>query len=144
MATPMTLREEKFARLLRRYETQCSIYKIPAPNLVEIVEHGQVDTRKNIDMLQRLFIPYRGRLDALVLGCTHYPFASHTIGKILGPQVEILDGGDGTARETRRRLQEAGLLREGPGEILIENSLPSKQILELSWRLLGSPKRQER
>ena len=144
MATPMTLGEEKFARLLRRYETQCSIYKIPAPNLVEIVEHGQVDTRKNIDMLQRLFIPYRGRLDALVLGCTHYPFASHTIGKILGPQVEILDGGDGTARETRRRLQEAGLLREGPGEILIENSLPSKQILELSWRLLGSPKRQER
>ena len=143
MATPMTLSEEKFARLLHRYDVTCDIYKIPAPRLVEIVEAGKVDTRRTIDMLQRLFTPYRGRLDALVLGCTHYPFASHTIGKILGPQVEILDGGDGTARETRRRLQEAGLLREGPGEILIENSLPSKQILELSWRLLGSPKRQE-
>ena len=144
MATPMTLSEEKFARLLHRYDVTCDIYKIPAPRLVEIVEAGKVDTRRTIDMLQRLFTPYRGRLDALVLGCTHYPFASHTIGKSLGPQVEILDGGDGTARETRRRLQEAGLLREGPGEILIENSLPSKQILELSWRLLGSPKRQER
>ena len=143
MATPMTLREEKFARLLRRYETQCSIYKIPAPNLVEIVEHGQVDTRKNIDMLQRLFMPYRGRLDALVLGCTHYPFASHTIGKILGPQVEILDGGDGTARETRRRLKEAGLLRDGPGEVIIENSRNSPEILGLSWRLLEGKSRTE-
>ena len=144
MATPMTLGEEKFARLLRRYETQCSIYKIPAPNLVEIVEHGQVDTRKNIDMLQRLFMPYRGRLDALVLGCTHYPFASHTIGKILGDQVEIFDGGDGTARETRRRLKEAGLLREGPGEVIIENSCASPEILTLSWRLLGKPKETEK
>ena len=144
MATPMTLREEKFANLLHRYETECSIYKIPAPWLVEVVEHGLVDTRANMDLLQKLFYPYRGRLDALVLGCTHYPFASHTIGKILGSQVEILDGGDGTARETRRRLREAGLLREGPGEILIENSCPSPKILELSWRLLGKPAKTER
>ena len=144
MATPMTLREEKFARLMRRYESECSIYKIPAPRLVEIVEHGLVDTRQNINMLQKLFDPYRGRLDALVLGCTHYPFSSHTIGKILGPQVEILDGGDGTARETRRRLEEAGLLSEGPGEVIIENSCPSPQILELSWRLLGQPREREK
>lgn len=143
MATPMTLREEKFARLLHRYESECSIYKIPAPWLVEIVEHGQVDTRANINLLQKLFIPYRGRLDALVLGCTHYPFASHTIGKILGPQVEILDGGDGTARETRRRLRDAGLLREGPGEVILENSCPSPKILELSRRLLDGPKKTE-
>lgn len=144
MATPMTLREEKFAKLLRRYESECTIYKIPAPRLVEIVEHGLVDTRGNIDMLQRLFVPYRGRLDALVLGCTHYPFASHTIGKILGDQVEIFDGGDGTARETRRRLKEAGLLREGPGEVIIENSCASPEILTLSWRLLGKPKETEK
>ena len=144
MATPMTLREEKFARLLHRYETECDIYKIPAPRLVEIVEAGKVDTRRTIDMLQRLFIPYRGRLDALVLGCTHYPFASHTISRILGGQVDILDGGDGTARETKRRLDEAGLLREGPGQVIIENSRNSPEILRLSWRLLeGTHKLQE-
>ena len=38
LATPLTLREEKFANLLHRYETECSIYKIPAPWLVEVVE----------------------------------------------------------------------------------------------------------
>ena len=119
------------------------IYKIPAPRLVEIVEAGKVDTRRTIDMLQKLFIPYRGRLDALVLGCTHYPFASHTISRILGGQVDILDGGDGTARETRRRLEEAGLLRDGPGEVIIENSRNSPEILGLSWRLLEGKSRTE-
>ena len=141
MATPMTLGEEKFSRLLRRYETQCDIFKIPAPRLVEIVEAGRVDTRRTVDMLQRLFVPYRGRLDALVLGCTHYPFASHTIGRILGGQVDILDGGDGTARETRRRLAEKDLLRQGPGEVIIENSRNSPEILRLSWRLLEGTQR---
>ena len=140
MATPMTLREEKFAKLMERCASRCTIYEIPAPWLVEIVEHGLVDTRRNICKLQEVFAPYRGRLDALVLGCTHYPFSSHTIGMILGEQVEILDGGDGTARETRRRLEEAGLLRDGPGEVIIENSRQSPQILELSWRLLGKPR----
>ena len=143
MATPMTLGEEKFARLLRRYETECDIYKIPAPRLVEIVEAGKVDTRRTIDMLQRLFIPYRGRLDALVLGCTHYPFASHTISRILGGQVDILDGGDGTARETKRRLAEKDLLRQGPGEIILENSRNSPEILRLSWRLLEGVQKTE-
>ena len=128
MATPMTLSD---------------IYKIPAPRLVEIVEAGMVDTRRTIDMLQKLFTPYRGRLDALVLGCTHYPFASHTISRILGGQVDILDGGDGTARETRRRLEEAGLLRDGPGEVIIENSRNSPEILGLSWRLLEGKSRTE-
>ncbi len=143
MATPMTLSEEKFARLLHRYDITCDIYKIPAPRLVEIVEAGKVDTRRTIDMLQKLFTPYRGRLDALVLGCTHYPFASHTISRILGGQVDILDGGDGTARETRRRLEKAGLLRDGPGEVIIENSRNSPEILRLSWRLLEGKSRTE-
>ena len=50
---------------------------------------------------------------------------------------ELLDGADGTAKETRRRLAEAGLLREGlQGSISIRNSLPSPEILILSERLL--------
>ena len=102
-----------------------------------------MDTRRTIDMLQRLFIPYRGRLDALVLGCTHYPFASHTISRILGGQVDILDGGDGTARETRRRLAEKDLLHQGPGEIILENSRNSPEILRLSWRLLEGVQKTE-
>lgn len=140
MATPLTLREEKFAQLMARCDDHCTIYKIPAPTLVGIVEAGKVDTHETRQMLREMFEPYRGKLDALVLGCTHYPFASHTISHILNDEVTILDGGDGTARETRRRLEAADLLENGQGEIIIENSLNTPEILQLSRKLLGEPK----
>ncbi len=138
MATPVTLRQEKFNRLLQRFGGECQVSEIPAPGLVELIESGQGESEQTEQFLQNLLQPWMGRLDALVLGCTHYPFASASIRKVLGDGVELLDGGIGTARETRRRLENADLLERGPGEIILENSLNTPQILALSRSLLGA------
>ena len=135
MATPMTLREEKFAKLMDRFDESCEIYKIPAPGLVELIESGRADSPETEALLLELFAPYP-ELDALVLGCTHYPFAKKAISRVLDDKVALLDGGDGTARETRRRLEAAGLLRCGEGEVKITNSTNSRQLLTLSMELL--------
>ena len=136
MATPMTLREEKFEALMHRYDQSCRVYKLPAPGLVELVERGQADSPETEALLRQLFAPYMGRLDAVVLGCTHYPFAAKAISRVLGGNVALLDGGDGTARETRRRLEQANLLENGTGEVILTNSLPDGAILRLSRSLL--------
>ena len=83
MATPVTLREEKFDVLLHRFTDSCTVHKIPAPGLVELVERGMADSSETEALLMPLLAPYKDKLDALVLGCTHYPFAAKTIGKIL-------------------------------------------------------------
>lgn len=137
MATPVTLGEEKFSRLLSRYEHSCRVYQIPAPQLVPLIEGGLVDTPLMDRTLRQLLDPYRGKLDALVLGCTHYPFASHAMERLLGPKVAVLDGGKGTASQTRHRLEEADLLENGPGELILENSLDSPELLRRSRRMLG-------
>ena len=137
MATPMTLREEKFDLLLHRFDSQCRVSKIPAPGLVELIEQGRGNSAEAEMLLRSLLKDYIGNIDALVLGCTHYPFAAEAISRVLGEQVALLDGGDGTARETKRRLALAGLLNDGPGEILIENSSENPQIIELAYRLLN-------
>ena len=135
MATPMTLREQKFAALMARYEGNCRVYKLPAPGLVELIESGQADSEETDTLLQELFSHCPEKPEALVLGCTHYPFASKALRRVLGEGVTLLDGGDGTARETRRRLEAAGLLRSGQGELIMENSLGG-DLLERSWKLL--------
>ena len=98
--------------------------RIPAPGLVELVEQGLGDQPQAQALLEPILAPYRGKLDALVLGCTHYPFAEAVIGRILGEHTLLLDGGEGTARQTRRRLSEAELLASGEeaGIIRIEHS----------------------
>ena len=136
MATPMTLAQEKFAHLLERVSDRCRVVKLPAPGLVELVEAGKADTLETETLLRPLLEPWAGKLDALVLGCTHYPFAAQIVTRILGEKTLLLDGGAGTARETRRRLAEAGLLRTGTGEIIIENSLEDEKLLQLSLALL--------
>ena len=136
MATAVTLREEKLHHLLERFP-QATVEKIGAPGLVELIESNKADAPETEGLLKNILAPYVGKLDALVLGCTHYPFAKDTIGKILGERTLLLDGGAGTARQTKRCLEQAGLLGDGPGSVTIENSANDPQMLELSRKLLG-------
>jgi glutamate racemase len=58
------------------------------------------------------------------------------IGKLLGENTALLHGGEGTARETKRRLASADLLHEGEGEVLIENSSGDDKMIALCKQLL--------
>lgn len=118
LATPVTLREEKFQALTRLYGSGCTVIPLPAPGLADLVEQGKGDSAEAQALLQPILSPHRGKLDALVLGCTHYPFAKAPIRSLLGRDVPLFDGGEGTARETRRQLTEKNLLFNGEGEIL--------------------------
>ena len=137
MATEMTLREGKFSELMHRFDGGERILRLPAPGLVELVEQGRGNSPEASALLEPILGPWRGKLDALVLGCTHYPFASRAISRVLGPDTPLMDGGEGTARETLRRLREAGLLENGEGALLIENSTGDPGLTALSRQLLG-------
>ena len=136
IATPVTLREEKFRQLKDRCSDACRVITLPAPGLADLVEAGKANSPESEALLQTLLAPHRDKLDALVLGCTHYPFAAPTIGSVLGSRTELLDGGEGTARETRHRLQEANLLSDGPGDIQILSSSGDPAMVQRSWELL--------
>ncbi|MBR3878582.1 MAG: glutamate racemase [Clostridia bacterium] len=139
MATPLTLKEEKFKRLCARFSDVEDIIPLPCPRLVEFIERGELDTGELHEYLEELLSPYRDvKIDALVLGCTHYPHVKDAIAQHVSPTVKIYDGGAGTARETLRRLREADLVgdRDGQGEIEILNSSGDEGMIELSRRLL--------
>ena len=138
MATPVTLAGEKLHHQMERFEGCCEIHSIPAPGLSELVDAGQQDSPQCEALLRSLLEPYVGRLDALVLGCTHYPFAAAAISRILGSSTVLLDGGIGTAAQTRRQLAQQDLLAEnGQGEVIFEYSEDSAQLQAVSRSLLG-------
>ena len=117
MATPMTLREEKFHKLESLYDEQADIYPLPCPGLMEFVITG------------------------IVLGCTHYPFLKETIQKIAGPSVTIFDGGYGTAKELLRRLRVADLAQVDnmrKGSVTFLNSSDDPALIQRSKKLLNS------
>jgi len=133
LATPLTLRQEKFENLMRRYGE--GAVKVPCPGLMELVEAD--DGAGALHYLQDLFSRYPlDRVDAVVLGCTHYVFLKDMIRDLLPERVAITDGNAGTARQLRRVLDQNGLLnREGPGSVELETS-GTERDLALMCRLL--------
>ena len=136
MATPVTLQGEKLKRLIEQYPHP-DVRLIPAPGLVELVEAGLTNAPEMDAFLSTLLSPYAGQLDALVLGCTHYPFAKDALRRVLGDKTVLFDGGAGTAQQTRRRLENADLLYDGPGCVVFENSLDDPHIFKLCESLLA-------
>ena len=114
LATPFTLREEKFKTLSERFANSGHIVSLPSIELVEFVERGDLDSPELLEYLQEKLAPYlaqTGRIGAVVLGCTHFPFLRRALERVLPEEVPVYDGGAGTARQTRRCLEHAGLLR---------------------------------
>jgi glutamate racemase len=136
LATRRTLEQEKFLQLLRQWGNSVKVIPLPAVGLVEKIESGGPEDPGILPYLQALLAPYVGRVDALVLGCTHYPFVKAQIRAILGSQVALLDGSEGTARQTRRCLEREDLLSPGPGSLTIENSACDPSLLQRCADLL--------
>lgn len=138
LATEATLREEKFASLLARHGANRDIQKFACPELVSFVERGELTGDNVLQALRRILGNHLDSLPAaIVLGCTHYPFLTDALRQVVGNGPAIIDGADGTARETFRRLTEAGLLRtEGDRTVTLTNSSPSPELLKRCEYLL--------
>lgn len=109
MATTMTLRQEKFLRLMERYGSDA--IPVPSPGLVELVEAGETDGPRMQAFLTQLLHPYLQQpVKAVVLGCTHYLFVRRAIAALLPPPTALVDGNAGTVRQLKTLLVQRGLL----------------------------------
>lgn len=126
LATEVTLREGRFAALVKKYAKVAHVVPICAPGIVRMVEEGAQSSPRMRAYLQELLAPYLlETVDAVVLGCTHFPFAKDAISHTVGGDIPIFDGVEGTARQLGRRLEEAGLLNPAParGAVCLTSSL---------------------
>lgn len=119
MATRGTLNSEKFRTLLQSLHGQATFVLQPCDGLADAIEH--TDAIK-IGAACAYYTGAMGRfglnsgeIDTLVLGCTHYPFASDELRPLVGQQVAFLEGGAPVARQTRRVLAANGQLRDSSG-----------------------------
>ncbi len=134
LATPLTLKAEKFNVLMEKLSDKAEFFKLPAPELVRYIESGNFDSPEEIAYLENILAPYVNNVDAVVLGCTHFPFAKNTIKRILGGNVQVFNGGEGAARHCRTLLEEKQLLTDAQeGSISFENSDENK--IDLSKKL---------
>ncbi len=139
MATRSTLASAKFQALLAAQsggDTHIEFIIQPCDGLAHAIEASAEtgDTAKTIALCRQYtsamgrFGTQPGEIDTLVLGCTHYPFASEQLRALLGPEVQLIDNGQAVARQTRR-LVPAGI---GLGALGVSNASTALNALTAS------------
>ena len=138
LATPGTIAGEKYAHLYALYGE--GVISMPCGGLMEFAERGELDSPALHAYLSDLFRPYLGRkVEAVVLGCTHYVFLKRAIGRFF-PAVPLIDGNEGTVRQLGRRLDEKNLLAPAAqrGEVTLLSS-GGEEPVRLMEKLLALP-----
>lgn len=138
IATPYTIKSNSVHELINNFKKDNqNIYLESGCDLAHLIEVN--DEEKINLLLNKLLIPYKNRIDSIVLGCTHYPLIENKIKKIL-PNCNIIDGAIGVSNEVKHQLINHNLLNNSnkKGTIIIKNS-KDKNLINRSYEIIETP-----
>ena len=140
IGTVGTISSGAYQRALAEVDGSLSLIAAACPGFVEFVERGQTTGDEVVLLAERLLAPVvQADIDALLLGCTHYPFLSRVIGDVMGPGVTLVSSADETAFALAAMLDRHGLradvARTGTHTFLSSGDI--EWFVELGSSLLG-------
>lgn len=105
LATQGTLNSELFETTSGKLDPEIEIIEQVGFGLVELIEDGNMNSKEMDELLRQYLHPMQEQnIDALVLGCTHYPYLIPQIKDIVGNDIKIIDSGEAVARQTKNIL----------------------------------------
>lgn len=139
IGTVGTISSGAYVGAVRDTNAQVTLTSAACPGFVEFVERDQTTGDEVTVLAERLLAPVRNAgVDALLLGCTHYPYLSRVIGEVMGPHVVLVSSGDETAfavRDTLSELHLAATDRVGKHRFLSSGDIAL--FAQLGRKLLG-------
>lgn len=104
-STPATAKSPYLQDLIKKFAPYITVYRVGGTGLEELVETGDLESQEIDKILHESLEPLLEKnVDAIALGCTHYPFLSDKIQKIVGKNVQVVDSGGAVARRTKQIL----------------------------------------
>jgi len=106
MATKGTIESEKFHKLYEKYDNH-KTYLLACKGLAERIENGSEE--EIYQYLEENLREYKGKVENIVLGCTHYPLIKEYITDVLG-EVKFFDGAPNLAKHLKDVLKQNELI----------------------------------
>jgi glutamate racemase len=112
LATEVTVGSGAYRRAVHNLDAGIEVHEQACPEFVPLIERGVVDGPELEGVARGYLEPLmERRVDAVILGCTHYPLISAPINRILGPRVRLISSAGQTALGVGRVLSRRGYLR---------------------------------
>ncbi|HEX9891472.1 MAG TPA: glutamate racemase [Actinomycetota bacterium] len=138
IGTEATIASGAYQRAVAGADASVRLEAAACPAFVPAVERGDT-TSEELRTLARSYLAPLAGVDALILGCTHYPFLSGLIQEVVGRDVVLVSSAQETAKDVYAALHGAGLLRQAEGiprHTFLCSGDPAS-FLELGSRFLG-------
>lgn len=115
IGTKITVESGVYHEKLSRRSAQIDLHALATPLLVPIIEEGFF-AHKLMDEALSLYLsdPVLQDIEALVLGCTHYPVVKNQIVNFYQNKIDIIDAGRIVAAEVKTMIEAQGLLAKNP------------------------------
>ena len=140
LATPLTLKDEKFMRLGEALEAHTILKPIPCDGLATIIDSGDMDAARKY--LQPIFKDLEeDKINNIVLGCTHYVLIKSLFYE-WNPNIKLYDGNRGTANHVRRII--TPLPNEGESKLDLFLNGGTEADFELAYNYLNNETTTER
>ncbi|MCY7348211.1 MAG: glutamate racemase [Pyrinomonadaceae bacterium] len=110
IATEATVTSQAYSKAIKKVSPAAEIIETACPLFVSLAEENwtrEPETRSIARKYLREII--ERNVDALVLGCTHYPILREVIQQIVGGKVTLIDSGEATAEEVEKVLKAKNL-----------------------------------
>lgn len=117
IATAGTIRSKGWEKSIIEEIKEVKVQSIACPLLAPMVEEGWTDN-KIAELSIKEYLKTFNKIDALILGCTHYPLLHKTIQKQIGKKVEIINIGEHVAEETKQILLANDMLSQDQSQNL--------------------------
>lgn len=117
IGTQATIASYAYQRELHRLNADASVFAKACPLFVPLAEEGFA-THEATRLIAKEYLAelLDSRIDALILGCTHYPILKPVIQDVVGKTVALIDSAEAVAREVKAYLTQKGLLSDAPPE----------------------------
>ena len=139
IGTLSTINSCAYLTALKKIDTRLKIISQACPLFVPLAEEGLFD-HPATDLLAREYLSqFTGKIDALILGCTHYPLLKVAINRALGGGINLIDAGEATSKAVRDILTASKQLnpqKSKPRYEFYVSDFPQK-FNEIAERFLG-------
>ncbi len=136
-ATPSASKSEYMSSLIEKFASDIRVLKIGESHLENLIETGNINSPEVEKILQQELEPLLNTgVDAIALGCTHYPFVKEKIEEIVGPNVVVCDSGGAVARRLKQILETEHLLSLQRGTDAYYTTGDSQKFEEVASKLM--------
>ena len=102
IGTERTIASNSYKKVIKSYDKNIEVIQKSCPLFVPMIEEGLINQNLTMEIIDLYLKPFKNiNIDAIVLGCTHYPIIANQIKEYFDRKIDIIDTGESVANEVK-------------------------------------------